>query len=174
MRRAKRGGKSLRERRIESNRSLDFLRAMYGDIARGEIPRNEIAPRRQRAKTMDNKPKRTAASESAVNKQIQDVAKDLPDVKLWRNNRGIAQYDNYMVRYGVGPQGASDWIGYKRMVVTPAMVGHELAVFVAIEAKRPGEKLDPDQEKFLNRVSDDGGIAGVARDKGDAIDILGR
>ena len=50
----------------------------------------------------------------------------------------------------------------KVVTITPEMVGRKVAVFLAIEAKRPGEPAREDQFKFLTRVVDSGGIAGVA------------
>jgi hypothetical protein len=72
------------------------------------------------------------------------------------------------MRYGVGPNGAADWIGYRVVVVTPSMVGCEIAQFVAVEAKAPDvPTIDDAQERFLDRVAKAGGIAIVARGRGD-------
>lgn len=123
-------------------------------------------------------PKRAAPTpsgrklERAVNDEIYDAVKKLRLAELWRNNRGVALYGNQHVRYGVGPNGASDWIGYRRILVTAEMVGRFVAQFVAVEAKAPGEDLRRDQRLFIDRVTNDGGCAGVARSAEDVRRIL--
>jgi hypothetical protein len=48
------------------------------------------------------------------------------------------------------------------------MVGCEIAQFVAVEAKAPDvPTIDDAQERFLDRVAKAGGIAIVARGRGD-------
>lgn len=59
--------------------------------------------------------------------------------------------------------GTSDLIGWTSVVITPEMVGRRVAVFTAIETKRTkGGVVSEDQEKFITRVRQAGGIAGVA------------
>jgi hypothetical protein len=65
------------------------------------------------------------------------------------------------------PKGVSDIIG----ILTDEKTGH--GIFLAIEVKRPGQKLRPDQEKFLQRVNDAGGIGFKAESVQDVIDRLG-
>lgn len=82
--------------------------------------------------------------------------------QLWRNNRGTTKYGQRWVRYGVGPNGAADWIGFLPVRITPAMVGQYIAVFVSAETKRPkGAKYETDQFKWRDRVWAAGGIAGI-------------
>lgn len=59
------------------------------------------------------------------------------------------------------PKGISDIIGIHR------------GRFLAIEVKRPGNKLSDRQARFLRSVSDAGGIALVAYSVDDVIDGLG-
>lgn len=112
--------------------------------------------------------------EKAVNEAISDLVNGHDHVHLWRNNRGIALQGERVVRYGVGPNGASDWIGYRELLVTADMIGKSVAQFVAIEAKRPGEKPDERQQKFIDQVNKHGGIAGSATSREEADEILGR
>lgn len=127
-----------------------------------------LPPKRNRVvRPVDGKP-----LESSVNDDIFDAFCKRSDVKLWRNNRGVAQYGNKMVTYGVGPRGASDWIGYRLVYVTQAMVGSCIAQFVAIEAKRRGEKPDDNQQKFIDRVNADGGKAGAATSAEEALALF--
>lgn len=131
-------------------------------VKRAEYERLYCAPLPPK-RTMVRRPvERTVPLESSVNDDIYDAFKKRADVRLWRNNRGVATYGNQQVAYGVGPRGASDWIGYRRVLIKPEHVGLTIAQFVALEAKRPGEKPDEDQQKFIDRVNSDGGHAGWA------------
>ena len=63
--------------------------------------------------------------------------------------------------FGLAP-GSPDLIDWESVVVTPAMVGHRIARFVAIEAKARG-RLTTAQSAFLAVAAGLGAIAGVAR-----------
>lgn len=86
-----------------------------------------------------------------------------------RNGRPVA--------YGLGSEGGralpgtSDAIGLHSLTISPEMVGRQIAVFVAIEAKDQG-RLTPQQRAFLLNVHRLGGIAGCARSVDDARRIL--
>lgn len=105
----------------------------------------------------------TEVSESDVSPQITQTLK-ASGVQLYRNNIGKAKFGSRWVAYGVGGVGGSDHIGYLPVRITPAMVGHIIAVFVGAEAKRPigGEYTDK-QKDFLRSIKSAGGIAGFAR-----------
>lgn len=108
-------------------------------------------------------------SEADVNDTIREFSAKRDDLVLWRNNRGEALTSNgATVRYGVGPNGASDWIGYRVLVVTPDMVGCEIAQFIAVEAKAPDAGPPDDaQFRFISRVNVAGGKAIVVRERKD-------
>jgi hypothetical protein len=110
--------------------------------------------------------------EASVNDDIHGAVKAAPNVKLYRNNRGVAVYGNKQVAYGVGPRGGSDWIGYRRVLITSDMIGSFIAQFVAIEAKRPGEKADDNQQRFIDQVNAAGGCAGMATSGEQALELL--
>lgn len=105
---------------------------------------------------------------------------------LWRNNVGACEdKSGRVIRYGLGNDSAqlnraiksSDLIGMTPVVITPEMVGRTLAVFTAIECKRPGWKLtNADergraQKKFIDLVKDAGGFAGFATSADDVDSI---
>jgi hypothetical protein len=69
--------------------------------------------------------------------------------------------------------GTSDAIGLHTITITPDMVGRQIAVFTAIEAKDQAD-LTPEQRAFLLNVHRMGGIAGCARSVDDARAILNR
>lgn len=53
------------------------------------------------------------------------------------------------------------------------MVGQQIAVFTSIEVKAAsGGRIRPEQQQWLNAVAAAGGIAGIARSVGEAMDIL--
>lgn len=86
------------------------------------------------------------------------------DCRLFRNNVGCLQ-DKYgaWIPFGLAP-GSSDLIGWRSVVVTPGMVGKQLAIFTALEVKVTGGRTDPkrldSQKLFLAAVIKAGGLAG--------------
>lgn len=100
-------------------------------------------------------------SEAEVSPQIVQ-AMEASGCQLFRNNRGVAKYGKRWVRYGVGPNGAADWIGFLPVRITPEMVGQYVAVFVSAETKRPiSAEYAKSQFVWRNRVLAAGGIAGI-------------
>jgi hypothetical protein len=89
-----------------------------------------------------------------------DVAND-KKTELFRNNVGVLKSGVRWVRFGLG-KGSSDYIGYTTIKITEAMVGKNVAVFVACEVKRVGGKTTPEQDAFMNKVNKAGGVAFVA------------
>jgi hypothetical protein len=91
-----------------------------------------------------------------------------PDTRLFRNIVAVLSdphYPDKRVTVGLCP-GSSDLIGWHSVTITPDMVGSKVAVFTAIESKRPGHRTDPKrmekQMLFINTVLKFGGLAGVA------------
>lgn len=88
--------------------------------------------------------------------------------RLFRNNVGVAVYpDGARVEYGL-VAGSSDLIGWSSVVVTPEMVGQRVAIFTAIEVKKPGSYATPAQKNFIRIAREAGGYAGIARSVQDA------
>jgi len=101
------------------------------------------------------------AREQQLQNEIRLALGSNPDVRLFRNNVGaLKDQRGQLVAYGLCP-GSSDLIGLRRITVTPDMVGRQLAVFSALEVKRPGQKPTEQQTKFLGMVQDMGGLSGV-------------
>jgi hypothetical protein len=169
------GRPSERDRKEQVNAAHRQVAAMIQDPEKRREYESkfihELPPKRDKVKRpVDGKP--AVPLEAAVNDDIYATYSRRPDVKLWRNNRGVAQYGQQIVRYGVGPRGASDWIGYRVVTITQEMVGQRLAQFAALEAKRPGETPDDNQQRFLDSVTADGGVAGWADSAAKAREIL--
>jgi len=95
-------------------------------------------------------------TEAEILKQILTLSRG--DTRLFRNNVGFDATNK--VRYGL-VKGSSDLIGWKTINVTQDMVGHKLAVFTAIEVKKPGGRIRPDQKIFIDKVNTSGGIASI-------------
>ena len=155
----------LRETLREAKRSND----MYADLA-GK-PRLETHPLLLK-EPVKRAPREGATPERTVLGAIGDEIARMEHVTLWRNSRGVVQLPQGMLRYGVGPNGASDLIGYVTLTVTPAMVGREVAVFAALEVKAPGKNATPEQAAFIDRIIEAGGVAGVATNANEARRIL--
>jgi hypothetical protein len=146
--------KSKRETLLDNRAVIDFYASAADVTAEYIVP---LPPERKPRVKSD------AISEADVNDAIREAVKRMTLVELYRNNRGSIRLESGgRLTYGVGPDGAADWLGYKSVTITPEMVGNQIAVFVAIEAKRPGAHARDDQQKFLSRVAIAGGIAGVA------------
>ena len=145
---------------------LDFM-ALATDKPPEEFHTHIPAPPKPRVKS-------DAVSEANVNDDIRKWAKSQPAVVLYRNSRGSVQLENGgVIRYGVGPNGGSDWLGYQTVTITEDMVGRTIAVFVAIEAKRPGKYGTTAQDEFCAEVREAGGKAGVVHSVEELARILG-
>ena len=99
------------------------------------------------------------------------------DVRLFRNNIGVAKYKDKTgkirhVKFGVCNPGGSDLIGWRIKTITPEMVGRRVAMFLAIETKAPKKGPNKNQRTFINQVNAAGGLAGVARDVDQASNIV--
>ena len=162
----RRAGRKSRREQVETHNRVD---AFYAAAA-GKEPRFQVAIQPKRTRSAPGSDGRKL--ERAVNDEIYDAVRTFASVQLWRNNRGVAEYGGHKVRYGVGPNGAADWIGYRSILVTQDLVGKMIAQFVAIEAKRPGEKPDDDQYKFLNKVRADGGCASFVTSGDQTTEVL--
>ena len=111
-------------------------------------------------------------SEQRIQQEIR-IACSTGDTRLFRNNTGTLRDQNGRpVQFGLC-KGSADLIGWKRVTVTPEMVGSTVAVFLSIEVKTATGRLRPEQQQWLNAVQAAGGIAGVARSVADAQALLG-
>lgn len=66
------------------------------------------------------------------------------------------------VQCGLFP-GMPDLIGWRRIVITPDMVGKFVAVFVGVETKTSTNKNQANQALVQERLKKDGALCGVAR-----------
>ena len=116
----------------------------------------------------------SSLSEQSIQQYIRLACSKGP-VRLFRNNVGRLPdpRTGRWVEFGVGGKGAGDLLGWKRVTVTPEMIGSTVAVFASVEVKTPTGRLRPEQQQWLEAVQAAGGIAGVARSVADAQALLG-
>jgi len=70
----------------------------------------------------------------------------------------------------LAPPGTSD-IGCKSVTITPEMVGRVVAVMFAVEVKRPGEKPEKHQERYLALMRSRGAVAGWVTSAEGAVEL---
>ena len=93
--------------------------------------------------------------------------------RCFRNNLGsLKDATGRWVRFGVANPGGSDLLGWKSVRVTQSMVGKTVAIFLAVEVKRPGGKRSPEQEAFIAVGKLHGGLAGFAESVTQAQEIV--
>jgi len=116
-------------------------------------------------------------NEIPIMRRVMYALSSIPGVRVFRNNVGVAKYgpacktckhNSRWVKYGLF-EGSSDLIGFKTITITPEMVGKKVAVFVACETKRPAKSsVTPEQDNFISRVKEAGGIAGIVKSEEEA------
>jgi hypothetical protein len=99
--------------------------------------------------------------EGAVVKACLDYLR-LLGVWAWRQNQGAVPLKGGGYRRFVGMPGLSDILGVLPMEAAPepgCPGGAEVfGVMLAVECKKPGGKVRPDQEAFLARLNESGGV----------------
>jgi hypothetical protein len=110
--------------------------------------------------------------ESEIQQRIQ-IEGPFYGCQLMRNNSGaLKDATGRWVFFGLGNVSkkhgdtfkSSDLIGFRQVKITPEMVGQTIAVFTAIEVKKPDHKKDKRfhaQLAFVSWVKAAGGIAGI-------------
>ena len=110
-------------------------------------------------------------SEQTIQQHIR-LACSKGNCRLFRNNTGTLRDANGRpVQFGLC-KGSADLIGWTTRTVTPEMVGQKIAVFTSIEVKSTSGRVKPEQQAWMQAVAAAGGIAGIARSVGEAMDIL--
>lgn len=110
--------------------------------------------------------------EAAITREIQAKLTDKRS-RMWRNNVGtLIDSRGIPISYGLAP-GSSDLIGLRSITITPEMVGTTVAVFCAVEVKRPDVTARPEhQQQFISIVNQLGGRAGFATSVEQAREIM--
>jgi len=111
------------------------------------------------------------ASEQTIQQHIR-LACSIGTCRLFRNNTGtLRDINGRPVSFGLC-KGSADLIGWRSVTITPEMVGQQVAIFTSIEVKAATGRIRPEQQQWLNAVQAAGGIAGVARSVGEAMNLL--
>lgn len=79
-------------------------------------------------------------------------------IDLARSLGGHAQ----RIKFGLAV-GSGDLIGYRRVTITPEMVGREVAVFLSVEVKTEKGPVREEQYRWAAHINSVGGIAVIAR-----------
>lgn len=101
-------------------------------------------------------------SEANVQQEIRLALSDIGCL-VFRNNVGAFRdpKTGRLIRYGVGDKGGSDLIA-----ISPT------GKFVAIECKKEGGRVRPEQLLFCEAVRRAGGIAGICRSAEEAVKLV--
>ena len=97
--------------------------------------------------------------ESEVQSRIRSIL-DRLGFKTYRNNTGAWKHSSgRWISYGLC-EGSSDIIAFKKIKIKESMVGKNLALFCAIETKRPKKSTTTSKQKeFIKDVEKAGGFA---------------
>ncbi len=113
--------------------------------------------------------------EKTLQKKILKALGSRTDTRVFQNDVGMGYHGTLNLvsglkvltnptpfRYGL-QVGVSDIIGLRKTLITPEMIGREIAVFLALEVKTASGKASPEQENFIAMVKHFGGIADFVR-----------
>lgn len=110
-------------------------------------------------------------NENQVTHEVLRVLAHRRDIRLFRNQVGLARHGDRVVRTGLVP-GSADFIGWKSVVIGPEMVGLRVARFLSLEIKGTITAIQDNQDNWQSRVYRAGGIALIVRSAGDALEQL--
>lgn len=102
--------------------------------------------------------KKVAKTEADIMREVQLAASKL-GCRLFRNNVGMAKIEGRVIKYGL-VKGSSDLIGWTAN-----------GRFLAVEVKRPGGIISPEQQRFIEAVNDKGGLGMVVFSAQDFEDV---
>ena len=124
-------------------------------------------------------PPKGGTSEAAVTSRVRMEAA-AKGYTLWRNNVGaLLDQRGIPVRFGLANDSkqmnerikSADWIGWRKVVVTPDMVGQTLAVFASVEMKEAGWRYsgagrEAAQMTWAQLVAASGGVGVIVSEAG--------
>jgi hypothetical protein len=114
-----------------------------------------------------------ANAETTLQQQIRLAVGSRSDLRLFRNQVGSLPdpRTGRLVTFGLA-RGSADLIGWRTITIGPEHIGQRIAVFTSIEVKTATGRLRPEQQAWLGVVRGAGGVAGVVRSVGDALQII--
>jgi hypothetical protein len=129
------------------------------------------------------------STEKTIQTEIHRELGGRADVRVFRNNVGTAYMGKAFtikqagvirlfpgdvvirgarrVKFGLH-KGSGDLIGWRSVLITPAMVGRRIAQFLSAEVKTPKGRATAEQTQWAQVVNNHGGCAGVVRSVDDA------
>lgn len=120
----------------------------------------------------------SARTEREIQTAILEFLSRVPGVVAWKSGTGSfrASYKGRERFIRIGLKGCADIIGWQTILVwnrcDGAAIRLQVARFLAIEVKKPGEPLRPEQAAFLERATRDGALAFVAHSVADVAHAL--
>jgi len=110
-----------------------------------------------------------ANAETTLQQQIRLAVGTWTEARIFRNQVGSLPdpRTGRLVTFGLA-RGSADLIGWRTVTITQAMVGSRIAIFTSIEVKVPTGRIRPEQQAWLEAVTQAGGLAGIARSVTDA------
>lgn len=108
-------------------------------------------------------------TESEIQHAIRIALGRLPDVRVFRNNVGVADVRGAKIRFGLC-KGSSDLIGFIRLEIN----GVKTARFMALEIKTATGKATEEQVLFMAMVRGFGGFACIVRSVEEALAAIER
>lgn len=125
--------------------------------------------------------------ESEIQARVMRALSQDPDVRIFRNQVGLAWQGDYCsnkggililrnsrpIKFGLIP-GSADAIGWKTITITPQDVGKRFAVFTSIEIKKISGRPSDAQINWLDVTTAAGAFSGIARSPEQALAIVAR
>lgn len=108
-------------------------------------------------------------TEAEIQYAIRVALGRLPDLRIFRNNVGVADVRGTKIRFGL-TKGSSDLIGFIRHTIN----GVKIARFVSLEIKTATGKTTEEQDLWLALVRAFGGFACVVRSVEEALAAIER
>lgn len=109
--------------------------------------------------------------ESEIQYAIRVALGRIADLRIFRNNVGVAQIKGARVRFGLA-KGSSDLIGW--LTISPPTTPYKIARFVSLEVKTDTGKPSTEQVLWMACVRNSGGFACVVRSVDEALAAIER
>lgn len=110
-------------------------------------------------------------NEAQIQSEIRTVLGRVPDLRMFRNNVGVADVRGAKIRFGLC-KGSSDLIGW--LALKPPNVPYPIARFMSLEVKTETGKPTPEQEMWMEIVQKHGGFACIVRSAEEALAAVER
>jgi len=124
----------------------------------------------------------TGKSEKQIQTEIFKTVGSLPDVRLFRQNVGVAwageatrlQDGSVLIKnprplHAGLTRGSGDLIGWRRRIITAEDIGAPVAQFLSLEIKNRRGRASKEQKNWAEVVRQFGGLAGIVRSVDEAM-----